>query len=172
MQNWKTTYIEGFSRIVVEINVVDLVGLVIVSCDNNIAKEDPSDVPLQVTFGGHLELIVAGIRPEHLGAELTAQHHVTLLLFDGGNVPRPQFQVVFSQQACCCWIVVISSKLRETQFIHTGAQQNVHKLYVVEVRGHNFTDKTDSHIDHLIRILERWNSTINFPEKLKNKQIQ
>lgn len=83
------TYVESASRIIVEIDVIDLVRLIVVSGDDNVAQEDPGDVALQITLGGHLELVITSVRPEHFGAEFTAKHHVTFLLLDGGYVPRP-----------------------------------------------------------------------------------
>ena len=56
------TYIEGSTRIVVEVDVINLVRLIVVARDDNVAQKDAGDVPLQVAFCRNLKLIVTGIR--------------------------------------------------------------------------------------------------------------
>ena len=49
------TYVKGSTRIVVEVDVINLVGLVVVARDDDVAQKDAGDVPLQVAFGSNLK---------------------------------------------------------------------------------------------------------------------
>ena len=59
------------------------------------------------------------VSAEDLMVDLTAEQDLLLMLPDGGNIARPQLQLVLLQDNCSLWVIVVAPDQLQLHVLHS-----------------------------------------------------